>query len=1285
MSIEMLKIAMSGFSLLRPLLTPGEKEKLEARVINAIEQAKGPFYEKYRNMFGNEKNSFLVRRENEDAILNSILFGDKFIEPSDINPRGFDDVPEASIEAISDFLDFLLEEVKKDIELVKHLSYKSMLQVLPITKNIEGEQKKQSTTLESIKSSVTVLTSGITAIPSQITDYAAPLIDKEHQQQIDYSRELLQKKKFNDALGYLEWLRNNIWSTTSAKGKFRIITNIGAAYMSLGENPKAAEHLIQALQYNPDDELANCNAAQAFFILTDEDNARLHAEKALKLNITNATAYAVLVQLGPGLQSLDEFVQQTPSYFLTSPEVCFAISILYRKVDDLEKAQAWLEKALDNDTKSWSDLRAALGGIYVQRAMDMAQQWGYEAEASPTNIKDQALKGVGLITEAWDQIVNTDVVQNHSDWIYNRSVGFFLSGDLSEAINDIEQALTIRKDNIVYLKVQARYYMLSGNFPKALQIIGKIEGSLEFPEAPVLKSEILRKVDIISAEKEILRFIKSDTFNTAELELQRIARRILIRIYLDQKKWPDARKFHEEICHLDQGYVLHTVDWSTLDRLESRETGSIEALSLLALNLPDDLSPQNVKIVAEELYIRKCYELAANLYKRLLIIPGDGYLTERLILSYYYAGMRKQALELSLQCIDVDRSSRLTTEIACSILLDIGDISKARQIYSSYLEVLPNDYEIAIRRALIDLRVCNVKNLRAFVSESIPIDELDQYYGAALAQIFIYLGQTQKAISLLYEIRRKFYAEPEVHGAYISYLMGTVIGKESWVNPKTVSKDTAVCITSDSNDESWYIIEDRSDSDVSKREIPLSHHLTLKLLNKKNGSKILLSENRISPQYGYIKSITSKYIYALQESQTAIGKTFKSVPGIESIHISSSQERSPSTVAIEIKKLVIDRADFINNIEKEYAAGRLSLGGVAKYAGVSLIDVWSSFIQNKSIGIKCFSGSHQDYENASIALGAAKTLVIDLSSILTIREIELEKMIQKSGKRLVIAQSTVDEIYEALEQAKSFQRRSPMFIRKEGVNLVRHEYKAHEIKIKIAFLKRIVNWCQKHCVIVPCYEALEQNRSTKVELDNILGESFADSLLIAKQENGVLLTDDNNMRLLAHEKEIASVWCHAMVNWYLENRIIKAKEYNKITVCLIQKQYKYIGVNWEIVIESAKQANWEVASPFIEVVEVLNNKCSDHKSAINVAHQTIMEIWLQPIELGKKVALIDLIIQALFACMPNTMVLVAISFFEHILSFRPNLRDILREIIKLENSSSANIKKNSSSHVELIG
>ncbi|MEX1014869.1 MAG: hypothetical protein WDZ80_06965 [Candidatus Paceibacterota bacterium] len=117
----------SAFEIIKRLLNDifgKENDELTRKVYGALEVATDRFFEKYGDEFGEASNSFLAREENWQIILSSIYYSSGPLQPSDLNPKGFTDVKNATPLAINFLISCIEEEMHKDWFLDKILTEK---------------------------------------------------------------------------------------------------------------------------------------------------------------------------------------------------------------------------------------------------------------------------------------------------------------------------------------------------------------------------------------------------------------------------------------------------------------------------------------------------------------------------------------------------------------------------------------------------------------------------------------------------------------------------------------------------------------------------------------------------------------------------------------------------------------------------------------------------------------------------------------------------------------------------------------------------------------------------------------------------------------------------------------------------------------------------------------------------------------------------------------------------------------------------------------------------------
>lgn len=172
----------------------------------------------------------------------------------------------------------------------------------PFTDEILSGQTK-------IETKVDILSAKIDTLPEQFYARYAPLgntvrsslkeqseLDAHLHTEIDGYRDLMTRGKSKTSLDLLVNLKGKIWEKASPRIKFRITTNIGAALLRLGDEKRAAEYFLSAIEYDPLDKIGMANLALAHILQGNFEKAIEAARNALRQDPKNDDAASYLIQ-----------------------------------------------------------------------------------------------------------------------------------------------------------------------------------------------------------------------------------------------------------------------------------------------------------------------------------------------------------------------------------------------------------------------------------------------------------------------------------------------------------------------------------------------------------------------------------------------------------------------------------------------------------------------------------------------------------------------------------------------------------------------------------------------------------------------------------------------------------------------------------------------------------------------------------------------------------------------------------------------------------------------------
>src|SRR3990172_8485362 len=641
-----------------------------------------------------------------------------------------------------------------------------------ILKNTGEIKSKEATTV--IKDNVFIL---------NIADTVTTALTIEYQAELDHSRDLVNNYKPKEALEYLE--------------------------------------------YNPEDEKSLCNAALGYLLLGQLEEAISFANKVLEKNPVSIRAYSILVQASSDKENLEDIIIKVPEPFRNSKEVAYAIGHLARKKGDLVEAEKWFQIAVDNSKESLHELEGALGGVILQR-VTKGDSVIYGSQLDDST-KEQINKAVQLLTNAWEFVSDTDFRNFRLTWVVNRSIAKELLGDLHGAIKDIEIALEIEPSNPIFIKHRAILAYESKDNLKAVDLFKKILTARETPEASLLLAEALRKESKFPEAKGIIEeFLQMDVPNSLKEE----ANRMLINLYIDSKDFVNAKKISDSLRASNPTNILNLVYAGRISRFLGKSDDAVSLLKEAEKYIISSSTFREILAVATEFYSLEQFEDAAKNYEKVVNKSLDTPLTRELLNSYYRAGELGKALDICQALRNKYGPLKYVSEMESAIYEDIGNLPKARKMFQEYLNVFPDDFVVKLRLALVNLHSNNLGELDEFLSSSIDIDSLSFEFSFILANLSAIRKLYEKSFEIIHERRRKFFNYDNAHSQYIGFFLQRDKELDSLLNVTKVCIDSAVCIEDDSGQKEWYIIEDRKDADIARREISTKHHLAQKLLGK---------------------------------------------------------------------------------------------------------------------------------------------------------------------------------------------------------------------------------------------------------------------------------------------------------------------------------------------------------------------------------------------------------------------------------------------------------------------
>ncbi|MFH0773693.1 MAG: hypothetical protein V1922_05275 [bacterium] len=1095
---------------------------------------------------------------------------------------------------------------RPDLEVIKKL----------IEKREDQQNDNQAKTAEQINGVQFEVRSGFKHLAEQ-TSIGGDLT-QEHHSELDYARDLINQHKPISALAYIEPIKNRIWNQTSQNIKFRLLTNIAAAKLQIGNDREAAQLFIEAKQYNPDDEKALCNVALAYILLDKPNNAEEYIKKILSKNPASGRTYSLLIQIRiDSSLPIEKIIKEIPSEYHDLPEIIYALGTACRRNKHFSEAQKWFEKLKTGKDECQPEYLVSLGTtLLASISKDMHLSFSKKLDrAEYAKVKEASV----LFEKSWQQIKSYEDNSLKIECLVNMGTAHILLGDRQRASINFDDALVIEPNNPDYIFNRAYIDYEVGNSELALKRLKIISQDPKTPAAILIGDIYLssgnRDAEIL--RKEALPVIENYIKLNPTPFLKGAAERQLVQLHISLNELKKATEIADQLVKDNPKHINSLVCKSRVHRLLKDDGVADKCLSDAEILVDESTAYFDLLVLADEFNFTGKFDKAAILYERIADIKVDDGITRSLIDTYLKSGNKKKALAVC-ESIRVNQGFiREILELEANLYEDIGDLASAEKLCKEYLREKPSDERVRLHLATINYRGRKFDQVDAFLKEIFNYKGLSLRHRIQYSELLDIRGFDKEAINVMYETRRKYFDQSVAHLCYVATLLRTNDNNNEWLHPKTVASNTAVLIQEDSGIKTWYLIEDRTDTDPAKNEFASQHSFSKKILEKVVGDEIELVSGGPQKKYGKILEIKSKYIYALHNSMYSYQTMFPEAEGLYRIDFKNSQVGKFDEKDLKILFDQIDKQhEQYEIVLKLYKEGKLTVGAMANILGKNPIEVWGLLTVSEDQEFKCAIGDVTLRRSVQEALIGKQKIVIDILSLMTIHGLEVADLIVKYLGKFLISQSTIDVLTDLISNRKGLFSKGFMTLGKQNGHYVKEKITAEQLNKNTEYLKKITKWIENNCVITPCTEILTLDTDHREKLYRLFGDSFIDSIFIAKQEHALFYSDDERLRMFgAGTYQVSGIWSQALLEKLLIVGALNNETYQDLIIKLVNSNYEFISINADTLIQTTKKSQWKSDRSFTKIVNLLNgNKC-DMIPAIIVVADYINKILNQPIYL----------------------------------------------------------------------
>lgn len=1062
--------------------------------------------------------------------------------------------------------------------------------ILANTDQIIVAQDAAEKSFADIKEQLTLLQSRALSMPGDGT-ISLGSYEKGLDAEIDGYRELNNNGKPQTALGLLDGLLDRVKGTASGRLLFRIKANIASCHLSLGDEKRAGELLLEAFEHAPEEPKAVANKAFGLLVLGEPLEALAFARAAISKDPTNDHLAGIMVQAARFDPSIQSGLDLVPEALRETAPVMIANTEFLRRRDRVE----W------RDAARTARLKHPLEHYVIQFAA--------EAEL--------------------DEILNDEGLQRTK---------LFKPGErerLKAAIDDLRALF--EKSLSVENAFGAEEAAICGNLVVALFELDELPAALDIAKEGLDRSpgdlDLLKRAAVVAIElghQEIAR--KSiDAMRPSQ------DRTILaFRFYSDESDWAAIVKLAKDQDNVPEieRPLIETVARIAACKLQGGDA-LVKSLPSIAADVTND--PRASIITADFARMEGLEELSERAFRAAKSAIGqESHIAARAMVAEH-AGRRRAwsaVADLLNGHVNEDRDSWLLRRLAGAFVNDLPIKQRAIDFFDRLDPSIRDDSyylhaegimsfnrgalaqaETLLRKAIAAdpdltnyLALFSVLRRRNKAREIRPIIDginLETLVGTPgdkmfLAQQMRTCGLRKESIAFAYEVLISAPNDPDVSLRYFGLVMMNP-SDQLIPSAREVAIGTWVRVV-DQDRKSFEFLIEEGGGRPGENVFGSAHPMVAAAMGKKVKDTFTIRNGLGTEIEWQIDEIKHKYLHALHAMMAGFEQRFPGVKGFSSI---TMREGDVQPALDQVKRL----AENHKNLADAYLVQHLPLSALATAMGRDAIQL-ADFIRSLDHDLVVCVGHDPERVAARqlIETRRAAGAVLDTYTAWTAATTGAFDILTTVFGTLVVAQSTIDEIRSIAEDDKQLGKGTSMTIAWINGEFVRQVLTAADRSERRKFILEQLESILECCQVLPA--AAPDNPT---ELATTLTENFGTNVLDPAHlslQGYMLLSEDLYYRQFAQEAVgVDGTWLQSVFAFARETGIVDTTRYSDLAVKLAWRRHAHVSIDATVLMSTFDSDTSFGLGNFRALTKFIGIQDADMRAHVNVVGIFLDLIW----------------------------------------------------------------------------
>lgn len=597
-----------------------------------------------------------------------------------------------------------------------------------------------------MRTDISELKAIINSTPASTVDTssaATEAADAVIHQQIDQYRDLLLDNQPKTAIKLLQGLKTKIWTSASQRVCFRILTNIGAAHLYLGDTDDASNLLLEAFPYAPNDKVALANRILALRLQGNFGAARYAADEALQQYPEDSAVVSNAISTYTATEELEQFLATLPTVPLESMNVALAVSEFYRTRGMRKESRYWVEKAFEADTKEHHEVRNAYALALLSRIEENrdALIGGVLSETDRSELR----QATAILQSIWDKIKETERVVAEVAVAINLANAYRFADNQIEATRVVKEGLRACPADTELRRVRAMLRFRVGDIKGTLADLNEVPWA---SDSALLQAYALWRDNRLDEALEcIMRVIEE----ADDLNHRKLARILRADILTASGKLDEAEKEYTEIQAENPLDLEIPASLAQLFRKKNLPERALAVLEDALRNVEDGTGVYWRYLLAGEFQKCDAPEQAVGLLEHRIDYTRDTEPLRLLLAAALEADRRETAKTVLSQVPAALLKTPYFLRISVALSLRTGALPAALSEIEQYLKLQPDDWEMRLHWVGVAHRLGHSKEIRAFLESEPSMESATPEHRMNLAGFYNHYGFEKQAVALAYQ------------------------------------------------------------------------------------------------------------------------------------------------------------------------------------------------------------------------------------------------------------------------------------------------------------------------------------------------------------------------------------------------------------------------------------------------------------------------------------------------------------------------------------------------------